>query len=199
MRRESMIIIILAALTVASIEPLCGQDTAGSQEQATLRAKKASGELLATLRGMLGKALAAGGPVGATAICADSAQVVGARLAASHGLSIRRVSERWRNPKDAPDDFEIGELARFATLLASGTKPDSIESVCVTDGASVKVLRYMKPIMVGEMCLNCHGSRLKPAIDEVLQLQYPDDRAVGYTAGDLRGAVSVTVPLGAAK
>jgi hypothetical protein len=193
MKRDCWIILIAAGLTWIPAVHLAGQEKA--VEQAEFRAKSAASELLTTLRGMLGKALASGGPVGATAICADSAQAVGARLQAAHGLSMRRVSDRWRNPKDAPDAYEAAELARFAGLLESGVKPDSIESVRVAEGPEGRTLRYMKPIMVGEMCLNCHGSQLKPSIDEALQLHYPDDRAVGYKAGDLRGAVSVKVPL----
>jgi hypothetical protein len=48
--------------------------------------------------------------------------------------------------------------------------------------------------MTGTLCLACHGqvSSLDPAVRAVLAERYPADRATGYRAGDLRGAVSVT-------
>ncbi|MBZ0088891.1 MAG: DUF2309 domain-containing protein, partial [Thermoanaerobaculia bacterium] len=47
-------------------------------------------------------------------------------------------------------------------------------------------------------CGACHGQpgELAPGVAEVLARRYPGDTATGYTAGDLRGAISVRVPLG---
>jgi hypothetical protein len=58
-------------------------------------------------------------------------------------------------------------------------------------------LRYLRPVMVGTPCLTCHGrpAEIDPGVRAVLAEKYPDDRAVGYRPGDLRGAVSVTVLL----
>jgi hypothetical protein len=46
-------------------------------------------------------------------------------------------------------------------------------------------------------CLACHGSpkQFDVAVADLLREKYPDDRAVGYKVGDLRGAVSVRVKL----
>jgi hypothetical protein len=127
--------------------------------------------------------------------------VVEERLSKEHGLSIRRVSERWRNAKDAPDSFETMELQRFSTLIRSGISADSLETVDVVLVGSTRVLRYMKPILVGEMCLSCHGdtATMKPQVVEALKSRYPGDRAIGYSKGDLRGAVSVRATLSAGR
>jgi hypothetical protein len=55
----------------------------------------------------------------------------------------------------------------------------------------------MKAIGVAPQCLMCHGSTEQIAEPLRVQLQtlYPHDRAVGYRAGDLRGAVSIKQPL----
>ena len=55
------------------------------------------------------------------------------------------------------------------------------------------VLRYMRPISIGSVCLNCHGARetLAPEVRAILDTKYPQDRAFDYAIGDLRGAVSV--------
>jgi hypothetical protein len=46
------------------------------------------------------------------------------------------------------------------------------------------------------LCVNCHGPRdaLAPGVAEILDAEYPDDRATGYRPGDLRGLVRVSIP-----
>jgi hypothetical protein len=44
----------------------------------------------------------------------------------------------------------------------------------------------------------CHGpvAQIPPAVQDGLRQRYPFDAAVGYAAGDLRGAVSIKQPMG---
>jgi hypothetical protein len=58
-------------------------------------------------------------------------------------------------------------------------------------------LQYVRPILMQARCLPCHGdpASLDPAVHALLARRYPEDRATGYRVGDLRGAVSVRVPL----
>jgi hypothetical protein len=56
-----------------------------------------------------------------------------------------------------------------------------------------KVLRYLTPLYIEEACLKCHSA--KETIPEVIKEDYPEDRATDYTFGDLRGAISVIVPV----
>ncbi len=55
--------------------------------------------------------------------------------------------------------------------------------------------RYYRPLKVGKVCLTCHGpvETLDPELRKTLKELYPEDRATGYRAGDLRGVVSVTL------
>jgi hypothetical protein len=48
---------------------------------------------------------------------------------------------------------------------------------------------------VQEKCLACHGdpAEIDPAVRQVVAVTFPADAAVGYRAGDLRGAISVRV------
>jgi hypothetical protein len=57
----------------------------------------------------------------------------------------------------------------------------------------VPTLRLLRPIVMGEPCLACHGpvEGINPRVLELIRAAYPEDLAVGYQAGDLRGAVSV--------
>jgi hypothetical protein len=44
------------------------------------------------------------------------------------------------------------------------------------------------------MCTACHGSteQITPSVKAKLEQMYPNDKAVDYKPGDLRGAVVVT-------
>ena len=54
---------------------------------------------------------------------------------------------------------------------------------------------YVEPIIVQPLCLTCHGSELAPDIGAQITELYPDDRATGFEAGDLRGVFWVEFTL----
>ena len=72
------------------------------------------------------------------------------------------------NPTNAPDDFERLAMERFKDGLP--------EYEAITDSPEGRVHRYIAPVMVQESCLTCHAEH-------------------GYTVGDIRGALSISVPL----
>lgn len=45
-------------------------------------------------------------------------------------------------------------------------------------------------------CVQCHGAsdELAEGVADVLSEHYPEDEATGYSAGDFRGLIRVTVP-----
>lgn len=57
--------------------------------------------------------------------------------------------------------------------------------------------RYMKAIPAQPLCLACHGtSETMPGpVQERLRIEYPHNHATGYSAGQVRGAVTVKRPL----
>jgi hypothetical protein len=147
------------------------------------------------LVGLLREAMDSAGPALAIHFCADSAQARTLRHW-KNGLYIRRVSRRIRNVDDTPDAIERGLLERLAALNHDGRLPaELIEVIRAPDGTYE--LQYMRPLLVERRCLACHGdpASLDPAVRAELARRYPEDRATGYRVGDLRGAVSVRVPL----
>lgn len=186
-----MCLIVLLAAT--SFSQSVQMDSAAALQNSREAAKK----LLTTMRILLSQQLTAGGAVRAIDVCADSAQVVGERLQDQLGVSIRRVSLKWRNPKNIPDAFESAELKRFAELKKAKALSDTSEFFQIVSEKDGRTFRYMRPIIIGDMCLSCHGSRekMKDLIYSSIQQRYPNDKAVDYKAGELRGAVSVKIPL----
>lgn len=165
-------------------------------DSATLaRARSAADALGQDLVGLLLGALERGGPMEAIGFCSDSAQVRTARHAAQ-GVSVRRISDRVRNSANRPDDRERRLLAVMIQDHAEGRGAEVIEMFAAPDGS--RHLQYLRPIVVGERCLACHGdpAGFPAELRRRLADRYPDDSATGYRAGDFRGAISVRVPAG---
>jgi hypothetical protein len=155
--------------------------------------QKAQQELVATavnalaseLMGELNAALDSGDVAAAIAVCKDKAPEVASHISATYGVQIGRTSYKLRNPANtAPDWAEpyVAELAEDPTYVA-GPHGE---------------LGALLPIRLKAECQMCHGpveeidSSVMAAISEV----YPDDQAVGFVEGDLRGWFWVEAPPG---
>ncbi len=140
-------------------------------------------------------ALERGGVAEAVAFCADSAQARTARHREA-GIDVRRVGTRVRNPANAPDSVEQALLAQLATGLERGAMAQEIVTVIPGPDGSFR-LQYIRPIVVTQPCLACHGDpqTFDPAVTQVLTTRYPQDKATGYRVGDLRGGLTVRIPL----
>lgn len=135
--------------------------------------------------------LEAGGPQAALSFCADSAQALTARYR-QEGLDVHRTSLKVRNPRNAPDSVEVRVLDQLAALHAAGTLPAEYIEIRRL-GTGTREVRYFRPIQVQQGCLTCHGAvdDIAPELQTVLADRYPDDAAVGYAVGDLRGVIAV--------
>jgi len=60
-----------------------------------------------------------------------------------------------------------------------------------TNNSKEKTLIYIKAIPVKEVCLNCHGNNVSKEVLRQIKEYYPDDKAIGYQLGEIRGAFSV--------
>lgn len=152
-------------------------------------------ELTTQLKAHLQEALAQGDLTAAFEACAVLAQPLTAEVQEKfpQGVSVKRASSRFRNPANAPDEWEARALAFFETQLAeSGELP---EHFCQHDRERGEY-RYNRPLIVQNLCLQCHGSpdRMDPSVVSSLLENYPEDRAVGYAEGDFRGIIRVSIP-----
>lgn len=139
------------------------------------------------------------GPVEAIIVCTKLATDIAGRLSREHGWRVTRVGTRVRNPLlGMPDAWEQRVLAEFAERAAKEKTFANMTHHEVVTEPDGQYFRFMKPIMVQSKCLLCHGSsdQIPESIRIMLKQQYPFDRAIGYKAGELRGAVSIKQPLG---
>ena len=168
----------------------------GRNENAMQETRDIASAMLKELGQTLQSAMANGGPENAIGVCKTQAPEIAQNLSAKHQLQVARVGTRARNAvMGQPNEWQALALKQFEARLANGDKPQDIEFVQLTKSGSYDLeLRYAKPIVMQAMCTACHGSpeQITPAVNAKLQQLYPNDKAVDYKPGELRGAVVVT-------
>jgi hypothetical protein len=141
------------------------------------------------LKSQLQQGISLGGPVAAISICQEMAPVIAREVEAETGVSVRRVTDRPRNPLNAASPDERLLIDALAAQLGDGVAPAASAVREVMNGQEV----LARPIIVGAVCLACHGTSLAADVAAALAERYPQDRATGYAEGDLRGAfIAVT-------
>ena len=88
---------------------------------------------------------------------------------AESGVKFHITSLKPINPQNAPDPFEEESLKEFERGIKEVWKVDRT--------TTPSLFRYMAPLYVDESCLACHKSQ-------------------GYKIGDIRGGISVNIPMG---
>jgi len=97
------------------------------------------------------------------------------------------VSLRYRNPQNQPDAYERETLQQFR---GSQLK----ERFQIVGEGNQKALRYLLPMVADQSCLACHGSFEQAP--RFVQQRFPRGHpSYNYQAGELIGAISVSVPL----
>lgn len=174
------------------IEPpaLTAEETNAASEIGT----EASLALMKSLGGQLKAALQSGGPENALHVCQQVAQPLTASTSQDlPAATVTRTALMVRNSANAPstDDHEV--LSRWQTLLAEGQSLPENEIIRQSDNQTL----FYKPILTEAICLKCHGdpSTFSPALTAKISEGYPDDQAIGFKEGDLRGAFRVEVIL----
>ena len=165
-----------------------------TQEQrdrvATMGAEAATA-LMRGLGSQLVQAIETGGPAHAVTFCSSEAQRLTDSIARDLGadLRLKRTTFRFRNPANAPDSLEADALEYFEDGLPNS--PSSyVQRVSATE------VRYYQPLFVADLCLQCHGQtdQITPEVAALLAEEYPADAATGYSTGDFRGLIRVSLP-----
>jgi len=141
------------------------------------------------LKGELMAAMQRGGPKAALEICNEKAPQIAEKVNLEEGVTIGRTSLKVRNPDNKPNDWEKQSLEEFELRKANGEALGSINATQF-DG---DVFTYMKPIPMMGMCASCHGSNISKPLYTHIQKFYPDDKAIGYEPGEIRGAFVVKI------
>jgi hypothetical protein len=153
-----------------------------------------SNEAQTQLISALQNAVAEKGVPGALEFCNVQALPILIEVSEKYGVSIRRASNRYRNPADQPTEEEKTILEAYEYNAENGNKSDPN----IQKFENGEVYLYSKAIMIpSEFCLSCHGEPGKDINDETLEKLaqlYPQDQAKGHKVGDLRGMWSIRIP-----
>jgi hypothetical protein len=170
---------------------------AADLEDRAAASRAAVKEFATSLQDELGVASKAGGPVNAIEVCSIVAPAIAADISRKQGWKVARTSLKPRNPKNAPDAWETRVLKEFEARKAKGEDPAQMEHSEMIMGKGTHAFRYMKAIAIpaNAPCLACHGEKIDPAVGAKLKALYPQDQAIGYKQGDLRGAFTITQPM----
>ena len=140
------------------------------------------------------KAIAEGGPESAIKVCKEIAPAMAGDISRQNGWKLTRVSLKARNPLlGTADAWEQKTLMQYEERVAKGEKPETLETAEVVNEPGGKYFRYMKPIVMQQGCVACHGTadKISTGVRARLGEEYPHDKATGYLPGQLRGGVSI--------
>lgn len=187
LRIASILIALVACQSKSSSPP----PPVSEEVSAEMRARGAAliGELKRSLVGAVTKAMGQGLPA-AIATCHTEAPALTAAVA-REGATIGRATRKPRNPSNAATGWQADALSQFETVLAAG-KPLAGQTFArrLPGGRTA----YAEPLVIQELCVTCHGAMLAPEVHVEIAARYPDDRAIGYAVGDLRGVAWVELP-----
>lgn len=145
--------------------------------------KKIAEETKKNLVGNLTKQISENGAENALAFCNVNAIPLTQKLEAEYGVTIKRVSDKNRNPDNAANAKELKIIEQFKAQLAKK------EELKATTEEGV----FYAPITTNAMCMQCHGSEkdIKSEVLAKIKSLYPEDKAIGYKENELRGLMVI--------
>ncbi len=144
------------------------------------------------LKQRLQQSMQEGGPLRAIETCNVQAPAVANSIGESAGWRVGRTSLRARHMDNRPDLWELTALLEFAKRQEAGEDVASMESYAVMTVSGDRVFRYIKAIPTVGICLSCHGDDVQDDVLAKIKQLYPDDQALGFNTGDIRGAFSLS-------
>jgi hypothetical protein len=189
-----MLVCLFAFVLGGAIVTSCGERKSESEDAVVIKVtadsvyvqagKSIVANTFDTLRSSLLTAIGSQGFDGAISFCNEKADPITAMYADS--VTVRRTAIRYRNPANKPDSLELLIFDEMKELMKSVKVP----SAKIVRSSSTGEVHYFQPIVLQAMCVNCHGTPgkeiQKSTLTRIQQL-YPDDRAVNFKEGDLRG------------
>lgn len=181
--------ITLPAITLSAIALLAGSLLFAEPDQTELTQEAISiiRQFASTLKPELKKALESGGPTVAIEVCSKRAPAIAQSLSDKSGWIVHRVSLKPRNAAAEPDEWETNALKVLDKRQAAN---DGTDSLLISELSETE-FRFMKAQIVEPLCTTCHGTDLAPEVAKALQAFYPEDKAIGYSLGEIRGAISL--------
>ena len=195
MYRQITFLVLLFALTG------CGDNLLITPQEKTVAEKIGQESSMVVLRTMMMKLMEEvqkNGTVTAAAFCSENAHGLTEKIQQElkKGIVIKRISEKNRNPQNAPNAQEQKAIDFFTTKINSNGEAPGHHLVKNKEKEQVFV-NYYKPLFVAPLCVQCHGNpkKMPEDLQKMLHEKYPEDKAVGFKPGDFRGVLKVSIPV----
>jgi hypothetical protein len=184
-RQPEPVAVVEEVAPVIDWQPVAASAMTTTQKAQQELVATATNAMAAELLGELEAALhSGGGPAGIQA-CREKAPEIAARVSEQYGVKIGRTSHRLRSPNNTPPGWAQLQVAKQVAeptyLAGSGGE-----------------LAALLPIRLRAECEMCHGpvEAISEDVQRAIATFYPNDQAVGFVAGDVRGWIWVEVPPG---
>lgn len=127
------------------------------------------------------------GTESALAFCNQQAIPLTDSMSVHFNATIKRVSDKNRNPNNKANELELGYIEQFKTEISAKKEVQPIVIETHDD------VYFYYPIPTNTMCLQCHGkpADLQPKVLKKIKTLYPNDLATGYGENEVRGIWSI--------
>lgn len=133
-----------------------------------------------------------GGLTAVVDFCHENALKLTDSMAQVYNVKIKRTSHKLRNPENAPDAMEKEILTEYLAEIKQAKKPKPV--IKKDDKGNV---HFYAPIFIKHDCLKCHGEPVKDIPEPIykkIKENYPQDKAINFKTGDLRGIWDIEFP-----
>lgn len=167
-------------------------------KQSVDESRKLAAQVALDLRTQLVREMQISGPLRSLIVCKFTCPEIISAPSRRTGWRVSAVSLKPRNPAmGTPDAWEQKVLLDFERRVARGEKAEALEHWELSNEPQGTFFRYAVAMPVEGMCLACHGApdSMSPAVKSQLAIDYPHDRAIGFSVGQVYGIVAVKRPL----
>lgn len=185
--------IVFSIILVAILMVSCKRSevlTEEKKQEYITKGKDIAQSSFKALSGKLTEQMKAGGPKQAIPFCNVEAMPLTDSLSKEYNVSIKRTSDKFRNPKNEPTQRELEVITNYKDQKSKGAFLEPI-----VEESADKIVHFYAPILASNKCLACHGKleeTLKVQTDSIIKSLYPNDLATGYGDEELRGIWSIT-------
>lgn len=152
-----------------------------------------AGQAFSALNAVLTQQVKAVGPDGAVRFCNERALPLTDSVAKQHGIVIQRLAYRNRNPLNAASNDEHTILVGWEEAVK---KNQELKPKIVQNGDQIDW--YGAITIAHPRCLDCHGllqeGDILNATLQQIKKHYPNDKAVNFELGDVRGMWKISYP-----
>jgi hypothetical protein len=181
---------IIILLVVISLQACSNGFSEKEKQEYIVKGKEIAEASFLELSTQLTEQMKAGGPAQAIPFCNEKAMPITNQLSEKFEATIKRTSNDLRNQQNAPSEREREILDEFHKMKLENKQ---LKPIVELDAANKK--HFYAPIIIKANCLVCHGTineTVSIKTDSIIKSLYPNDKAIGYVDGDLRGIWSIT-------